>query len=239
MAEGLEERTMTYHYQIGKCLINSPFCCRKFTLKDIADYLDELAENDASFCQQIDGIYIEPPNEDGELTGEDDANEDEGGIIDNVCRNQLNEGCEIVLKNGEHVDSASMVNSCDVEGNIEAALADLLGDESHSVEQQLYEYVKSICPQTVSAKTTKESTQGNKQESSDENIPNTSVSSRLRRVEGIPSKEPLPLANKNTVFNWSKECRSDPMPLFPEANYNDCRGLQPHELFEFFLMMLY
>nr|XP_023015669.1 uncharacterized protein LOC111505134 [Leptinotarsa decemlineata] len=43
-----------------------------------------------------DQIYIEPPNE-GAITDEDSGGEDEGGLVDNSSRNQLNAPVQLVL----------------------------------------------------------------------------------------------------------------------------------------------
>lgn len=44
----------------------------------------------------VDQIYIEPPNE-GAMTDEDSGEEDEGGLVDNLSRNQLNAPAQLVL----------------------------------------------------------------------------------------------------------------------------------------------
>lgn len=73
---------------------------RPLSLKEALDYLDELlAEED-----QAKTLFIEPPEvEDGVISGEDDADEEEDGVPDNVCPGQLKTNCEIVFNNGERI----------------------------------------------------------------------------------------------------------------------------------------
>lgn len=69
------------------------------------------------------------------------------------------------------------------------------------------------------------------------NEPSTSYSSprkRLKRVSPTASDAPLPPSNKNGQYAWSKSDTSGMIPLFPHANYEDCRNLLPHEQFEKF-----
>ncbi|XP_036345756.1 uncharacterized protein LOC118755004 [Rhagoletis pomonella] len=44
----------------------------------------------------------------------------------------------------------------------------------------------------------------------------------------------LKSANKERNFTWRTTNSMAVFPIFPEANYEDCRGLSPHELFEKF-----
>ncbi|XP_058448697.1 alkyldihydroxyacetonephosphate synthase-like [Malaya genurostris] len=65
---------------------------QKLLLNYAVDYLEQLIEEDEDedFMRDIDCIYIEPPENDGNISGEDEANENEGGTIDALSRNQLN-----------------------------------------------------------------------------------------------------------------------------------------------------
>lgn len=74
---------------------------RPLSLKEALDYLAEIWSDD-----EPNTLYIEPPEiEDGALSGEDDAEDEEGGLPDNVCPGQLKANCEIVFQNGLRVDS--------------------------------------------------------------------------------------------------------------------------------------
>ncbi|XP_055306911.1 piggyBac transposable element-derived protein 3-like, partial [Sitodiplosis mosellana] len=127
---------------------------KKLSLKDAVDYLEQLIdeEEEDDFMRDIDGIYIEPPEDDGNVSGEDEANENEGGTVDALSRNQLNAGCELVLRNGVHT-------------------------ETFDIEES---------------------------------------------------------AQNENVFKWLKQGDSAAIPVFPEPNFDDCRDVQPHELFERF-----
>lgn len=57
---------------------------------------------------------------------------------------------------------------------------------------------------------------------------------RLRKIEPKPSNVALPSGNKETVFEWVKKKSSSLIPIFPSANYEDCRHSLPHEQFEKF-----
>ena len=63
-------------------------------MKDAVDYLEQLIdEEEGDFMQEVEAVYIEPPDEDGNVSGEDDANENEGGTVDDLNRRHLNAGC--------------------------------------------------------------------------------------------------------------------------------------------------
>lgn len=48
------------------------------------------------------------------------------------------------------------------------------------------------------------------------------------------SNIPLPPGNKNTTFEWVKNEAPSYIPIFPTANYEDCRELSPYQQFEKF-----
>jgi hypothetical protein len=52
-------------------------------------------------------LYIEPP-ESHVLSDEDSADEDEGGLIDNLSRRQLSAPAELVLGNNERLGGAEI-----------------------------------------------------------------------------------------------------------------------------------
>lgn len=73
-------------------------------MQDALNYLEELIEEDEFGDTNIaTTLYIEPPVDEGNVSGEDDAEEETAGIPDNVCPAQLKSGCEIVLNNGQRM----------------------------------------------------------------------------------------------------------------------------------------
>lgn len=57
---------------------------------------------------------------------------------------------------------------------------------------------------------------------------------RLQKVQPTSSDITLPETNKKTTFEWVKTESAALFPLFPSANYEDCRDLLPHQQFEKF-----
>ncbi|XP_049308566.1 piggyBac transposable element-derived protein 3-like [Bactrocera dorsalis] len=45
---------------------------------------------------------------------------------------------------------------------------------------------------------------------------------------------PLPPANKDSKYTWQTANSLPVLPIFPETNFEDCRDLRPHQLFEKF-----
>lgn len=60
------------------------------------------------------------------------------------------------------------------------------------------------------------------------------IKTKLRKIEPKKSDVPLPPSNKNSSYTWAKDNSAALLPIFPDANYEDCRQLQPHEQFERF-----
>lgn len=180
--------------------------------------MDELgARENNSFPVNIHAMYIQPPDNDDELSGEDDAGDDSGGIPDNVCGGQLRAGCELVFADGRRISQDEMYNIFD-DGNDmeithihdEQVLVDILNAPIEFDDQ----LINSEEPST----------------SIHEPLP----AKRLRRVRSISSGVSLPQRNKDTKFTWKKDDSSALMPVFPPPNYEDCKGLKAHEQFEKF-----
>ncbi|XP_039286301.1 uncharacterized protein LOC120351830 isoform X2 [Nilaparvata lugens] len=78
----------------------------------LAEIINEL-ESDEYQGDAVSSIFIEPPDAAG-LSDEDSANEDEGGLIDNLSSRQLAANAEIVFTNDERygydVDSSHMTS---------------------------------------------------------------------------------------------------------------------------------
>ncbi|XP_017490451.1 PREDICTED: uncharacterized protein LOC108378653 [Rhagoletis zephyria] len=79
---------------------------RGLSLQQMLDYIQELdeAEDQNQLTDIPTAIYIEPPV-DGNISGEDDAEDECGGIPDNVCPAQLKGGCEVVMTSGRHLQN--------------------------------------------------------------------------------------------------------------------------------------
>lgn len=190
------------------------FFYRKLTLKEALDVLDDNGESENSpFPKNVHALYIQPPDNDDELSGEDDAFDNEGGIPDHVCASQLKAGCELVFEDGHRIDYAA-----DDEGGIEITH---INDE---------EVLASIMNAQVVFADDDESFTSTEQPSTSKSPPRK----RLCRVQATPSPLTLPKANANTKFVWEKDTTSSPIPIFPDANCEDCRNLKAHEQFEKF-----
>lgn len=108
-------------------------------MKDALDFLEELcADDDNEAPTNVQALYIEPPIIDGDLSGEDDG-DDDGGIPDNVCPAQLKSGCEIILDNGRRIETIEDVRSSSETGfNYDT-------DSSNTVDDSLPSSSKRIC----------------------------------------------------------------------------------------------
>ncbi|XP_039954212.1 uncharacterized protein LOC120770695 [Bactrocera tryoni] len=73
------------------------------SLQQMLDFIEELDE--AGDQDDVPAtIYIEPPV-DGNISGEDDAEDESGGIPDNVCPPQLKSECEVVMASGRRLQN--------------------------------------------------------------------------------------------------------------------------------------
>lgn len=115
-------------------------------MKEVVDYLEELidGEDGPDFMNEVDRLYIEPPEEnDGNVSGEDDANENESGTVDDLARGQLNAGCELVLRNGQHTNTLDFQEE-EENANLEYVLVFVIHesqlDLSHDQPTQVFEY---------------------------------------------------------------------------------------------------
>ncbi|KAK4877378.1 hypothetical protein RN001_009884 [Aquatica leii] len=88
----------------------------------------------------VDQIYIEPP-EGGAITDEDSGEEDEGGLVDNLSRNQLNaqvqlvlhgEDVEFVEPETEHVEKVAYDDIEWIKGDLEKKLQNVYSSEYES-----------------------------------------------------------------------------------------------------------
>ena len=70
-------------------------------MKETLDYLEEIISDDENSTH----IYIEPPKDLGNLSGEDDAPEDGSGLPDDICRSQLRAPCEVLLSSGKRLET--------------------------------------------------------------------------------------------------------------------------------------
>lgn len=187
---------------------------RKFSLRRALHVLDDLRESENSaFPSNVHALYIEPPDHDDDLSGEDDAEEDSGGIPDNVCAGQLKASCELVFEDGHRINSVDDLNeSNDTETtriHDEQLLANILNSPNILADDQP--------PKQPSASTEA-----------------PLFPKRLCRVKSNMANVALPEANKNIKFVWKKDNSTSFVPIFPDASFEDCKGLKAHEQFEKF-----
>lgn len=168
------------------------------------------------FPRNIHALYIQPPDDEGMISGEDEADDESGGLPDDVCAAQLKAGCELVFEDGERLDFEDDGNG----GGIET---------THITDEELLANILNA-PIILTDEG---------RDMADANIEGPSTSSpvprkRLCRVKSVSSPIELPNTNKNTKFVWQKETGSSSIPIFPDANYEDCRNLKSYEQFEKF-----
>lgn len=73
-------------------------------MRSALDIIDELHEKHTGNEVAVDAIYIEPPCDEGEESGEDDLDGDElQGSPTNLCNGQQKTACEIKLR-GAQID---------------------------------------------------------------------------------------------------------------------------------------
>lgn len=68
---------------------------RNYSLEDVVAMIEETEET------EVTGIFIEPPH--GNVSDEDSAEEDNGGLIDNLSSMQLQANAECVLSDGRRI----------------------------------------------------------------------------------------------------------------------------------------
>ncbi|XP_039954216.1 piggyBac transposable element-derived protein 3-like [Bactrocera tryoni] len=177
--------------------------CRGLSLQQMLDFIEELDEagdqNDVPAT-----IYIELPV-DGNISDEDDAEDESGGIPDNVCPAQLKSGCEVVMASGRRLQNF---------------------DEDEIGVPNIEDL-----PVVIVEKEYKSMDFNGQPSASNCTSPDRK---RLRRVTPKSSNVSLPQSNKQTTFQWIKDDASSLIPIFPDANYEDCRYLLPHQQFEKF-----
>lgn len=183
---------------------------RRLSLEGALDTLEEMSEVDNNgYPINVHALYIEPPDNDDELSGEDDG-DDSGGSPDNVCAGQLKANCELVFEDGHRINS---LDDFDDYGGIEF---------THIHDEELLANILNA--QIVFENQTEQ--------------PSTPTTppprKRLCRVQSVSSDAVIPESNKNTKFVWEKDTASSSIPMFPDANYEDCKGLKAHEQFEKF-----
>lgn len=181
---------------------------RKFSLESALDAIEDLCDTvDNGHPINVHALYITPPDNDDELSGEDDTEADFGGIPDNVCAGQLRASCEIVFEDGRRItDMDDFDDSTGIHD--EELLAHILNAPIVFDDQTIHEASTSTATPPPQK--------------------------RLRRVQSVSSDVTIPAANKNTTFAWEKDTTSACLPIFPDANYEDCKGLKAHEQFEKF-----
>lgn len=191
-------------------------CVRgKFTLKDALDYLEELIDADVDADENIDAIYLEPPDNEGFESGEDDTTDDDWtNNPDAICAAQLKSGCELALRNGERIT--------DFEDEIEI---EVIPEHEHVMDVD--DVIIAEAPTMI--------------ETSEDMIDLANGCAPRRSLRSAqPLRPVLPKEPKYAVknidlgarFKWIEDKSTAQRPIFPEANYEDCVGLKPHEQFE-------
>lgn len=183
------------------------------SLQRAIDVLEE--ENQAEYTDfpcNVHALFIQPPDDEGMISGEDDVDGDSHGTLDSVCVAQLKASCELAYEDGRRMqfdDNDGDVDETPDESQIndEQVLADILNAPLVFVDEANYEE-----PSSSSATPRK----------------------RLCRVQSLASPVEMPNTNKNTKFVWIKETGVSTIPIFSEANYEDCRDLKSYEQFEKF-----
>jgi len=160
--------------------------------------------------EDIDRIYIEPP-EATVLTDEDSADEDTGGLIDNLTGRQLWAGAHVVFADRSTVDDVAS----DDDDNNEGA-------EPHSIDDDVYDVVLSeqspVPPPSHTRKHRRigETRNISQQRCSEQNVKTKNDSKKQTRV----------------ASNWTQDDLATADSLFPEADYTAVRFLSPVDVFE-------
>lgn len=94
--------------------------CRRYSLQEVLAILDECEED-------VSNIFIDPPDT-AINSDEDPANEDAGGLIDNLSGAKLRSHAEVVFRDGHQLG--------EVEGDEDSTLeGDLIETEAHGASQ--------------------------------------------------------------------------------------------------------
>lgn len=100
------------------------------TAEEAAEYLMTLNSDDED--DEVLKMYMEPPNEEGNLSGEDSADEDSGGNLDNLPKQQLQVPCELVIRSS--ADDSQVADYCDdVDVDITNFITDVLDNSSQNL----------------------------------------------------------------------------------------------------------
>lgn len=174
-------------------------------VEEAATYLRQLQEEDGESDLDAD-VYIMPPQA-GYGSGEDDADEDDGGEMIDVHFTQVNSLVEVQM----HGDSDDDDNPEDT------------GNEENTGPPP-----KRGCLSSVGSRASRRIAQ------LEQHSEFTSSMSKLPAASAtsVDVKLPPNMPHLHDNYKWVHESGSGAkIPIFPEADYQDC-GLLPHELFE-------
>ncbi|CAG9827537.1 unnamed protein product [Diabrotica balteata] len=124
--EGLvQERTnqLTEEKKKTDALLHRMLPNRGFSLAEALD----MVYGDEKLAEQVDNIFITPPDVNGADTDEDYANEDEDGFINNLTGRQLRAQAEIQLSSNERIGSDNEEVQTDGKGEMQTYW--LVGDD--------------------------------------------------------------------------------------------------------------
>lgn len=81
------------------------FCLqRRLSLQRAIDVLEEDSTADyTDFPRNVHALFIQPPDDGGTISGEDDIDDESGGNLDSVCAAQLKAGCELAYEDGRRL----------------------------------------------------------------------------------------------------------------------------------------
>ncbi|KAK5648228.1 hypothetical protein RI129_003120 [Pyrocoelia pectoralis] len=90
----------------------------KLSVQELADMLeDEEFWEDIEKSDHVQSVYIEPPDK-RELSDEDSADEDSGGLLDNLSGKQLLANAEIVMDSGRRIGNFDTIRDSDISDNV-------------------------------------------------------------------------------------------------------------------------
>jgi len=173
--------------------------------------------------QDIDRIFIEPP-EATVLTDEDSADEDTGGLIDNLTGGQLRAGAHVIFADKS---TEGIIANDDCDDNVESQSTSIDNDQSDTdVEDQ-----RTVAPPSRKCKRTRTSMDEAR------NRP-TSTSDYKKKCPKQPTiKRKLSKKTSKPTSIWTQDDLPTSDSIFPEADFTAVRSLSPVELFE--LMFTY
>ena len=168
--------------------------------------------------QEIDQIFIEPP-EATVLTDEDSADEDTGGLIDNLTGRQLRAGAQV---NFAVKSTEGIIANDDSDDNVESHSTSTNNDQSDTdVADQ-----STIAPPSRKCKHTRTSMNEAR------NGPTSTCDFKKKCQKQPTVKRKLSKKTSKPTSIWTQDDLPTSDSIFPEADFTAVRSLSPVELFE-------